>query len=250
MSEREYRIFFPQPLSSGGHYTLKGDQHRHVSRVLRLKPGAELTLFDGRGGEFTATVEEVQRGQTIVRTSEHRDVENESPLRLRLAQGIGRGERTDYAIQKSVELGVTTIVPLLTRRGMVRLDSARAQRRLDHWRGIIVHACQQCGRNRVPELCPVVTLDDWLRGYDCGGLDLVMDPDSGRGIGRLDYDGGLITLLVGPEGGLEPEEIEAAYAAGFSGMTLGPRTLRTETAAVAGVTAVQLRWGDLDSGEP
>jgi 16S rRNA (uracil1498-N3)-methyltransferase len=152
-------------------------------------------------------------------------------------------------MQKAVELGATGIVPLLTRRGVVRLDSERARRRLEHWRGIIVHACQQCGRNRIPELSPVVSLNEWLREHQCGGLDLVMDPGSGTGIDAFDYDGGLVTLLVGPEGGLDDEEMKDAYAAGFRGITLGPRTLRTETAAVVGVTAIQLRWGDLDSGE-
>lgn len=247
MTEREPRIYFPQPLRPDERYTLTGDQHRHIARVLRLKAGAPLTLFDGRGGEYGAVIEEVNRADSSLRTGEFRDVDNESPLRVRLAQGVGRGERTDYAIQKAVELGVTSIVPLLTRRGVVRLDAERAQRRLAHWHGIIVHACQQCGRNRLPELCSVVALDDWMRGYECGGLDLILDPISGASVNALEYRDGLITLLVGPEGGLDSKEREAAFAAGFRGITLGPRTLRTETAAVAGMTAIQLRWGDLEN---
>lgn len=247
MTDRGPRIYFPRPLSSDEHFTLEGDQHRHVSRVLRLKAGAEITLFDGLGGEYSATVEEVKRGQSTVRTGRYHEVERESPVSVRLVQGVGRGERTDYAIQKAAELGVTSIVPLLTRRGVVRLDAERAARRLDHWRGIIVHACQQCGRNRIPELFPVVALNEWLLEYECGGLDLMMQPDSGNSISAFDYDGGLVTLLVGPEGGLDAKELEAAYAAGFLGVTLGPRTLRTETAAVVGVTAIQAKWGDLDA---
>ena len=245
MADRRPRIYLPQRLSAGESYTLTGDQHRHLSSVLRLKAGAELTLFDGRGGEYAATIEEVQRATSIVRTGDYRDVNNDSPLHVRLAQGVGRGERTDYAIQKAVELGVTTIVPLLTRRGVVRLDAQRTQRRLAHWRGIIVHACQQCGRNSVPELCTIVALEEWLREYECGGLDLVLDPNSSISIGDLEYGGGLVTILVGPEGGLDADERNAAHAAGFRGISLGPRVLRTETAAVAGLTAVQLRWGDL-----
>lgn len=245
MADRRPRIYLPQRLSAGESYTLTGDQHRHLSNVLRLKAGAELTLFDGRGGEYAATIEEVQRATSIVRTGDYRDVNNDSPLHVRLAQGVGRGERTDYAIQKAVELGVTTIVPLLTRRGVVRLDAQRTQRRLAHWRGIIVHACQQCGRNSVPELCTIVALEEWLREYECGGLDLVLDPNSSISIGDLEYGGGLVTILVGPEGGLDADERNAAHAAGFRGISLGPRVLRTETAAVAGLTAVQLRWGDL-----
>jgi len=243
--ERAPRIYHPQRLGADERYTLTGDQHRHLSRVLRLKAGAELTLFDGRGGEYAATIEEVQRAASRVRTGDYRDVDNESPVHVRLAQGVGRGERTDYAIQKAVELGVTSIVPLLTRRGVVRLDAQRAQRRLAHWRGVIVHACQQCGRNSIPELSSVVALEEWLRGYECGGLDLILDPNSPISVSDLEYSGGLVTVLVGPEGGLEADEREAARAVGFRGVSLGPRTLRTETAAVAGVTAIQLRWGDL-----
>lgn len=245
MTERVPRVYVLEPLSAGERLALTGAEHRHLSSVLRLKAGAELTLFDGRGGEYAATIEEVQRNRCLVRTGEHRPIENESPLPVRLAQAISRGERTDFAIQKAVELGVSSIVPVSTRRGVVRLDAARAARRHEHWQGIIVSACQQCGRNRIPELSPVVTLSDWLGDYAPGALDLLMDPVAGNGIGGMDYGGGLITLLVGPEGGLEPQEIEAAKRAGFHGITLGPRTLRTETAAVAGITAVQMKWGDL-----
>jgi 16S rRNA (uracil1498-N3)-methyltransferase len=245
VTEHEPRIYLPESLGANQHYTLTGDQHRHVSRVLRLKAGAVMTLFDGTGGEYGAVIEEVQRSSCTVRTGEFRDLDRESPLPVRLAQGIGRGERTDYAIQKAVELGVTSIIPVLTRRGVVRLDTQRVQRRHAHWHGIVVHACQQCGRNRLPELCPVVTLAEWLRGCDGSSLNLILDPASASSLDELEYGGGLITLLVGPEGGLDDNEREAAYAAGFRGIRLGPRTLRTETAAVAGVTAVQLRWGDL-----
>lgn len=250
MTERDPRIYFPQTLTSAERYTLSGDQHRHISQVLRLKPGAALTLFDGTGGEYAAVIEEVRRARSLVRTGEYRDVDRESPLAVRLAQGVGRGDRTDYAIQKAVELGVTSIVPLLTRRGVVRLDAQRAKRRLAHWHGIMVHACQQCGRNRIPELHPAIALNEWLQDYREGGLDLVLDPESSVSVGELTYGGGLITLLVGPEGGLERNEREAAYAMGFRGITMGPRTLRTETAAVTGITAVQLRWGDLDNTPP
>lgn len=246
MTERIPRIFVDEPLSVGERYTLGAAEHRHVTSVLRLKAGAELTLFDGRGGEFAATIEELERNRCLVRPHEHRSVESESPLPVRLAQAISRGERTDYAIQKAVELGVTSIVPVLTRRGMVRLEGARAQRRHEHWQAVIVSACQQCGRNRIPELSAVVTLSDWLGDYTPGALDLVMEPVARNGIDSMNYEGGLITLLVGPEGGLEPQEIDAAKQVGFHGIRLGPRTLRTETAAVAGVTAVQLKWGDLN----
>jgi 16S rRNA (uracil1498-N3)-methyltransferase len=245
VTEHGPRIYVPQALRAEGEVTLTGDQHRHVAQVLRLKTGSAVTLFDGTGGEYAALVEAVSRGTTRLRTGEYRDVDNESALRVRLVQGIGRGERTDYAIQKAVELGVSSIVPVLTRRGVVRLNTERAQRRHAHWQGIIVHACQQCGRNRLAELGPVVSLEELLSDYTRGGLDMVLDPDCATPVSKLEYAGGLITLLVGPEGGLDEAESKAADAAGFVGVTLGPRTLRTETAAVAGLTAVQLRWGDL-----
>lgn len=245
VTENGPRIYSPEALSAGGQVTLTGDQHRHLAQVLRLKAGAPVTLFDGAGGEYAAVIEAINRSTSTLRTGDFRDVSNESPLRILLAQGIGRGERTDYAIQKAVELGVSSIVPVLTRRGVVRLNAERAHRRLAHWQGIVVHACQQCGRNQLPELCPVVSLDEWLGDYEGGGLDLILDPDGATPVGKLKYAGGRISLLVGPEGGLDREEYKAAYAAGFVGVTLGPRTLRTETAAVAGLTAVQLRWGDL-----
>ena len=245
MSEHEARIYVPEPLSAGARYTLTGDRHHYLSRVLRLKAGARLTVFDGRGGEYPAVIEDVQRAASTLSTGDFRDSERESPLPIRLAQGIGRGERTDFAIQKAVELGVSSIVPLLTRRGVVRLDGDRAQRRLTHWQGVVVHACQQCGRNRLPSLHPVIPLGEWLGGYESDGPDLMLDPAAASRVGDIDYHGGTITLLVGPEGGLDPSERDAAHAAGFQGMGLGPRILRTETAAIAAVTAVQSLWGDL-----
>lgn len=245
MSEHEPRIYCPEPLSAGGHYTLTGDRHHHVARVLRLKAGAALTVFDGNGGEYSAVIEDVQRASTSLATGEFRDVERESPLRIRLAQGIGRGERTDFAIQKAVELGVASIVPLLTTRGVVRLDAQRAERRHAHWQSIVVHACQQCGRNRLPPVHPVVAFEEWLRDGRDDGLDVMLDPAAERSLEEIGYESGVITVLVGPEGGLDDRERDRAHAAGFRGARLGPRVLRTETAAIAAISAIQSLWGDL-----
>lgn len=245
MSEHEPRIYCPEPLSAGGHYTLTGDRHHHVARVLRLKAGAALTVFDGNGGEYSAVIEDVQRASTSLATGEFRDVERESPLRIRLAQGIGRGERTDFAIQKAVELGVASIVPLLTTRGVVRLDAQRAERRHAHWQSIVVHACQQCGRNRLPPVHPVVAFEEWLQDGRDDGLDVMLDPAAERSLEEIGYESGVITVLVGPEGGLDDRERDRAHAAGFRGARLGPRVLRTETAAIAAISAIQSLWGDL-----
>jgi 16S rRNA (uracil1498-N3)-methyltransferase len=238
-------VYLEAPIASGTPHTLEGDSHHYLSRVLRLREGARLTLFDGRGGEYAAVVESMGRTRTVVRPGEKVDIERESPIEIRLAQGIGRGERSDFAIQKAVELGVSSIVPLLTHRGVVRLEPARARRRHEHWRGIIIHACQQCGRNRIPELRPVTTMESWLGDYQAGALDLLLDPDAGLGLSDVDYAGGAITLLIGPEGGFSDDEARWARAAGFRGINVGPRILRTETAAVAGLAAIQTRWGDL-----
>ena len=245
MSEHEPRIHCPEPLSTGSHYSLTGDRHHHVARVLRLKAGDRLTVFDGNGGEYSAIIEDVRRASTTLATGEFRDVERESPLHIRLAQGIGRGERTDFAIQKAVELGVASIVPLLTTRGVVRLDARRAERRRAHWQGIIVHACQQCGRNRLPPVHPVVAFEEWLQDHRDDGLGVMLDSTAGRSLEQVEYQAGIITVLVGPEGGLDDRERDAAYGAGFQGARLGPRVLRTETAAIAAVTAIQSLWGDL-----
>ena len=242
---REPRLYLPGPLSSGAVRDITGEIHHYLATVLRLKPGAGLVLFDGRGGEFRGVLESVSRRQAVVRVGEHLAVDREPPLTVRLAQGIGRGERSDFAVQKAVELGATHIALLLTERGVVRLESERAERRTRHWRSVVIQASQQCGRTRLAELEGVHRLDDWLSSLPAEGLKLILEPSAGRAISADLYAGGPITLLVGPEGGFSEDEVAAALAHGFVAVKLGPRTLRTETAAVTGLAAVQLLWGDL-----
>ncbi|MDI3258349.1 MAG: 16S rRNA (uracil(1498)-N(3))-methyltransferase [Sinobacteraceae bacterium] len=239
------RIYLPEPLEVDARLRLPTAAAHHVAQVLRLKRGALLTLFNGAGGEYQAVVEAVERGGVWVRVESFGEIERESTLRVTLAQCVSKGERMDYAIQKAVELGVAAIVPLLSTRSVVRLSGERWEKKLEHWRGVIVAACEQCGRNRLPELMPVQTLDAWLDRAPVG-VRLVLAPQAqGRGLGALPTPAAPLTLLVGPEGGLEPSELELAQRHGFLPLRLGPRVLRTETAGVAALAAFQALWGDL-----
>lgn len=238
------RIYTDQPLGASRDMTLEGSAANHVARVLRLKPGAALILFDGRGGEYPATLTGADKRSIQVRLDAQLAREVESPLEITLAQGISRGERMDYAIQKAVELGVSHIVPVITERTQVTLKGERLEKKLGHWQGIAISACEQCGRNRVPEVAPPVTLANWLPS-GANGLSLVLDPLATQGLPALARPGGPVNLLIGPEGGLTDAEIAQACAVGFSGVRLGPRILRTETAAMATLSAIQLLWGDL-----
>ena len=238
------RVFVPGPLASGTRLTIAGSAANHITRVLRLRSGDPLTVFDGSGGEFSARLAEFRRDTVLVSVAEHHAVERESPLSLTLLQGVSRGERMDWVIQKATELGATRIVPVLTSRSVVRLDETQAQRKLQHWRGIAIAACEQCGRNRIPE---VPAPRDFLAALapEPAVTRLLLSPAGERRIEALEGIGAGISVLIGPEGGLEDAEQEAALAAGFTAVRLGPRVLRTETAAVAALTIIQGHFGDL-----
>ncbi|HEU0196464.1 MAG TPA: 16S rRNA (uracil(1498)-N(3))-methyltransferase [Nevskiaceae bacterium] len=236
------RLYVEAPLAEGARLDLPADAAHHAVQVLRLGAGATLTLFDGRGGEYQARIESADRRSVVVGVGAHSEVERESALDLTLAQCVSKGDRMDYTIQKAVELGVTRIVPLLSARSVVRLDAERWRKKLEHWRGVVRAACEQCGRNLLPELAPVVPLMDWLS--HSAGVRLVLVPDAEQALGGIE-PAGAATLLVGPEGGLESSEIEAAQRRGCTAVRLGPRVLRTETAGVALLAALQVLWGDL-----
>lgn len=238
------RIHSPEPLVAGTEVPLSATAAVHLQRVLRLSPDAALTLFDGRGGEYRARLSRMDRGGVHAAVLEHLPIERESSLRVTLGQGISRGERMDYVIQKAVELGVAAVQPLLSARCVVQLKGERQARRLAHWRGIAIAACEQCGRNTVPEIAAPLALSDWLAEAD-ETPGLLLDPDAERSVADLSLSGGAVRLLVGPEGGLTEAECKAARQAGFIGLRLGPRVLRTETAPVAALAALQALWGDL-----
>jgi 16S rRNA (uracil1498-N3)-methyltransferase len=167
------RLFVPERLREGAGIDLPGEVAEHLGRVLRLGPGADLTLFDGEGGEWQATIEVLERGRVGVRVGSHRRADRESPLHLTLAQGISRGERMDYTLQKAVELGVSRIVPIASERSVVRLSAERGERRAEHWAKVVQAAFEQCGRTRVPRLLPVATMDEWMSGV-VPGLKLLL----------------------------------------------------------------------------
>lgn len=218
---------------------------RHAAAVLRLKPGATVRVFDGRGGEYRARLIAAGRGSVQVELVEPFPGVAESPLPIVLALGVSRGDRMDLAVRKSVELGVARIVPLWMARGAVRPAPRKIGERLSRWRRIAEGACEQCGRSTVPAFESPRPLEEWLERRPRDGAALRLASDRGRAFALLPAPEPPLTLLVGPEGGLDPCEAEQADRRGFVAARLGPRVLRTETAAVAAVAAAQLLWGDL-----
>lgn len=239
------RLYLDATLLPGSEIELTGDRARYVGRVLRLRKGDRLNLFDGRGGEFGADIVQSGKSSVVVQVGEAivRDVE--SPLGIHLLQGISRGERMDVVVQKATELGVRRITPVQTEYSVVRLAGARAEKRIAHWRAVAASACEQCGRNRVPSIEPVTGLRDWLGQHlDDEGRRVVLAPGAGATIRSLQPEDSSVTVLIGPEGGLSDGEIELVTGAGFSPVGFGPRILRTETAAVAVLSALQVAYGD------
>jgi 16S rRNA (uracil1498-N3)-methyltransferase len=240
------RVYVDAPVATGKRLLVEGSAANHITRVLRLRSGDALTVFDGSGGEFGARIEEFRKEAVVVSVAEPRALERESPLPLTLAQGISRGERMDWIIQKATELGASRIVPVFTKRSVVRLDEKQSGRKLQHWRAIAVAACEQCGRNRVPELAAPMDFFDVLAPPDTpASTRVLLSPAGELRIDDLEGVGAGITVLIGPEGGLEDFEQEAAIAAGFKAVRLGPRVMRNETAAIAALTIIQRYFGDL-----
>ena len=239
------RVHVPGPLVAATRCIIAGDAAGHITRVLRLGAGDALMLFDGRGGEYPARIESLGKHAVIVTTGERRAVERESSLRLTLAQGISRGERMDWVVQKATELGVSRIVPVLTERSVVRLDARQAEAKRRHWQAVAVAACEQSGRDRLAEVAAPVSLEAFLSTVLPGGLRLLPSPEAPRGLEALEIPAGELTVLIGPEGGLAAGERRAARDRDFQPVRLGPRVLRTETAAVAALALLQHRFGDL-----
>lgn len=239
------RIYTQQTLSTDSRIELEANAGHHVARVLRLRAGATLVVFNGDGSEYAAVIEAVKGGSVQARIGTQHWPARESGLSLSLGQGISRGERMDYTLQKSVELGIRQVTPLWTRRSQVRLKAGRLEKRIQHWRSVARSACEQSGRLILPVVDDATTLDDWCRQSDSHGLCLVLDPAAGQTLSDLKPATSTIRLLIGPEGGLDEKEIRSAKDYGFTAVRLGPRILRTETAAVAALSALQTLWGDL-----
>lgn len=237
------------PLALGHLVTLPDAVARHAIGVLRLRAGQAVTLFNGDGSEYHGVLEHTGGKGAAVRLDSHHAPERESPIEVRLAQGISSGERMDFTLQKAVELGIAAIQPLMMRRTVVRLNEEKAARRHDHWQGVVVSACEQCGRNHIPDVAPIAEFATWIRRYqtvpaDAGELRLLLDPEGDVTLRDLPPPSVPVVLMIGPEGGFDPAERRLAQAAGFRGLRLGPRILRTETAALAALAAMQAVWGD------
>ncbi|MDR1647315.1 MAG: 16S rRNA (uracil(1498)-N(3))-methyltransferase [Zoogloeaceae bacterium] len=219
----------------------------HAARVLRLAPGAALSLFDGAGGEYRAEILAVTRQSVSVRLGERQAVSRESPLTLTLAQTLQAADKMEFTLQKAVELGVTAIQPLAGRRSVLKLTGERQEKREARWQSILIAACEQCGRNHLPALFPVIALENWLAALPpaAGALRLMFAPEAEARFSELPVTAAQpLTLLIGAEGGFAPEETAAALAAGFLPVRLGARVLRTETAGLAALAAAQTLWGD------
>ena len=240
---RVTRIHVPGPLAPGSEITLPEQAGEHLVRVLRLETGAHFIVFDGTGGEYTASLASAGR-QVRARVLDHTPVERESPLDITLLQGIARGERMDLIVQKATELGVARIVPLIAERSVVKIDAKQRERKRGHWQSIVVSACEQCGRNRIPEVAHPVSQDDAIAALPAGSRRCLLAADATQPLVSVAAGSNSMVLLIGPEGGLADNEQQHAMANGFVACLLGARIMRTETAGLAALAALQAVAGD------
>jgi len=239
------RLFMPLTLHEGEIIGLGEQAAHHVTHVLRLRPGALVKIFDGHGCEHEAMLLEIGRTRVTVEVGKAVVCIPEPPFAITLAQGIPRGDRMDFILQKAVELGVTDVQPLWTARSQTRVSGERLEKRMRHWQGVVISACEQCGRATLPMLGTPAEYRSWLTGAHRHDCRLLLVHDAQRSLGDMQPPGNSILLLIGPEGGISAEETRLAATAGFSSVRLGPRILRTETAALASIAGLQALWGDL-----
>lgn len=240
------RLHIEGDYDTGSELELESDKALYLTRVLRRQIGDTLFVFDGTGSEYRATLLIVGKGSATLRIHEQIVTKTETGLRVHLVQGISRGDRMDFVVQKSTELGVKRITPVLTEYGVVRFDARRAEKRRGHWQKVAVSACEQCGRVRLPLVDAPMTLKEWF-GNPPASVDaqLILRPGAARLLTDIEGPPTKICVLIGPEGGFSDIEYTDAEVAGFQPVSLGPRILRTETAALAAVAILQSRWGDL-----
>ena len=242
------RLLFPETISPGAVLELGSEQARYVGRVLRSKPGDRLSVFNGDDGEWNAELVRIGKNDATLRVLDRLETRTESPLDIHLVQGISRGERMDFVMQKATELGVRRITPVLTDHGMVRLSGDRLIKRQGHWQAVANSACEQCGRVRPPLVDRPVRLNDWFgENRNSEALQLILRPQAGKPLSGYAAPATTLCLLIGPEGGFSAREYEDAQVAGFRAVELGPRVLRTETAAVTALALAQSLWGDLQA---
>ena len=239
------RFYCPPPLPSGASFDLPPEAAHHAARVLRLREGNRVEMFDGLGNECHGIITELGGKRVVVGEITAAHADRESPLRIMLAQALSSSEKMDWVIQKATELGVAEIQPLDTERSVARLSAERAAKRLEHWRRVAISACEQCGRNLLPEIHAPLDIMVWLQQMNTQpAAKLILLPQGAASLHKLEKPQGAVALLIGAEGGFTGAESDSALRCGFTPIRLGARVLRTETAAVAGLAALQTLWGD------
>ena len=250
------RFYSPEHLQIGASVKLSDNAAAHATRVLRLEISDEIVLFNGDGNDYICAISSIKKNETLAIVNSFVKITNESPLNITLLQGISSGDRMDYTIQKAVELGVTAIVPIITTRSVVKLSNERAEKRLAHWQGVVHAACEQSGRAIIPQVAAPISLSAWLattpspfmgEGWGEGKSPptrILLNPIGALRLAELPKPTGNIELLIGAEGGLSQSEIDTALSQRFQSVVLGARILRTETAALTAIAAMQTIWGD------
>ncbi len=243
------RFYSAENLKIGATVKLSKNAATHATRVLRLNVSDKIKLFNGDGFDYACELVSVKKSEVLAKVKSSEAINNESPLNITLLQGISSGERMDYTIQKAVELGVNAIQPLSTERSVVKLSVERAQKRLEHWQNVVIAACEQCGRAKIPNVLAPVNLTAWLQanihaGIGSVNLRILLNPIGAKQLSALPKTTQNVQLLIGAEGGLSQAEINLAASHGFQSIILGPRILRTETAALTAIAAMQTLWGD------
>jgi 16S rRNA (uracil1498-N3)-methyltransferase len=242
----QHRLYIDNPLAPGSEITLTGDKAKYLGRVLRLRVRDEILVFNGNDGEYGAAIVAITKGKVSLIVRGKIETHTESSLKVHLVQGISRGERMDFVVQKATELGVKRITPVLTEYGVVKLSADRGAKRQEHWQKVAISACEQSGRIRPPLVEAPITMKEWFgQRTDKADTDLILQPGATTSLATIDAPQTKICLLIGPEGGFSQVEYEDAAISGFQAVSLGPRVLRTETAAVAAISVVQSLWGDL-----
>ena len=238
------RIYLPLSLTSEQLFELTDHAFQHTVKVLRMKQDSKIIVFDGKGNEYDASLQQISKKNAFIKTGQAIEKCSESNLAIHLGLGISKGDRMDFAIQKAVELGVTEITPLFTEHCIVNLDEKRTQKKMKHWQGIIISACEQSGRSVMPKLNMSMDLMEWSKQIQ--DTSLIFDPLATKTLKDIQPKNKNINITIGPEGGLSKTEIsEITKESNFHAVKFGPRILRTETAAVSSITAIQLLWGDL-----
>lgn len=241
------KIYTEVALSDHSEYTLHDQEALHIVKVLRMQEGESLRLFNGSGLFYPATIIATHKKSVVIKTSLAEPALSESKLHTHLGQVMSRGDRMDYVIQKSTELGINEITPLTSERCELKLKADRADKRIKHWQHVAISAAEQCGRACVPKIHPILSVNDWIKNHQSDGLSLVLHHRDTQNIATIQTPPKHVNLLIGPEGGLSQEEIKLATESNFIPSTFGPRVMRTETAPVACLSILQWLWGDFQS---